>query len=145
MLEGGSVTLEWTYTIQGDTFDQAQLSFNNRPVPFVQINTDSVTIRAPFVGRVAANGTETNATITLFALIRTDTSTYTFAVLGKTLGDFDSAAMELVVQCKLREYLSSSLTFIEETSNFKVLENFQLQFCLCCLNCMQISDYVFPG
>ncbi|XP_068685518.1 uncharacterized protein [Montipora foliosa] len=97
VLEGRSLTLEWTYIIIGDTFARAQLAFKTSVLAFVEVDTDSLRIRPPFVGRVTANATATNARITLSALRRTDSGTYTFATLG-ALGGVASEVLEVVVQ-----------------------------------------------
>ncbi|XP_068685505.1 hemicentin-1-like isoform X2 [Montipora foliosa] len=97
VLEGESLTLEWTYIIAGEAFERAQLTFESRVLAFVEVDTDSLLIRPPFLGRLTANATATNATITLSALSRTDSGTYTFAALG-ALGSSASEVLEVVVQ-----------------------------------------------
>ncbi|XP_068685519.1 uncharacterized protein [Montipora foliosa] len=97
VLEGRSLTLEWTYIIVGETFERAQLTFESRVLAFVEVDTDSLVVRPPFVGRVTANATATNATFTLSALSRADSGTYSFAILG-ALGSSASEVLEVVVQ-----------------------------------------------
>ena len=99
MVEGESVTLEWTYNTGGSAFQE--IDFRSQGFPFiVRKRAGAPTIILPaFDGRLTANITETNASITFLAVNRSDSRTYDFVVLNQ---DF-RIALQLVtmdVQCK---------------------------------------------
>ena len=72
VVEGESVTLEWTYDSGGSAFFQAE--FDTGGVPFVvdRFAFRPLAINSAYVGRVTANITETNASITFLAVNRSD-------------------------------------------------------------------------
>ena len=99
VVEGESVTLEWTYDIGGSAFRQAE--FDTAGVSFVvdRLRQEPVAINSAFVGRVTANITETNASITFLAVNRSDSRTYDFIVENENrLTDY--RALDIKVQCE---------------------------------------------
>ena len=96
VVEGDSVTLEWTYNIGGGGFRQAE--FVTQGVPFVvdRFRQESVAIGEGFEGRVTANITETNASITFLAVNRSDSRTYDFIVHNENR-QTDSRALDIEV------------------------------------------------
>ena len=99
VVEGESVTLEWTYNTGGSSFQEAE--FETQGFAFVvKTTTGPSTIIFPaFRGRLTANITETNASITFLAVNRSDSRTYDFVVFNQ---DFNSALQQVTldVQCK---------------------------------------------
>ena len=99
MVEGERVTLKWTYNTGGSAFQEVDL----RSLGFAFIVRRTVgtsTIIPPlFDGRLTANITETNASITFLAVNRSDSRTYDFVVLNQ---DFRTAlqVVTMDVQCK---------------------------------------------
>lgn len=79
-MEGESVTLKWKYNIGGGGFREAE--FDTQGVTFVvgRFRQEPVAINSAFAGRVTANITETNASITFLAVNRNDSGTYTFKI-----------------------------------------------------------------
>ena len=99
VVEGESVTLEWTYDLGGSAFRQAE--FDTAEVSFVvdRFRQEPVAINSAFVGRVTANITETNASITFLAVNRSDSRTYDFIVQNENrLTDY--RALDIEVQCE---------------------------------------------
>ena len=99
VVEGESVTLEWTYDLGGSAFRQAE--FDTAGVSFVvdRLRQEPVAINSAFVGRVTANITETNASITFLAVNRSDSRTYDFIVQNENrLTDY--RALDIEVQCE---------------------------------------------
>ena len=96
VVEGDSVTLEWTYNIGGGGFRQAE--FVTQGVAFVvdRFRQESVAIGEGFEGRVTANITETNASITFLAVNRSDSRTYDFIVHNENR-QTDSRALDIEV------------------------------------------------
>ena len=99
VVEGESVTLEWTYDIGGSGFFQAE--FTTQGVPFIvdRFRQDPVAINSKFVGRLTANITETNASITFLAVNRSDSRTYDFRVQNENR-ESDTRALDIEVQCE---------------------------------------------
>ena len=99
VVEGESVTLEWTYDIGGGGFFQAE--FTTQGVPFIvdQFRQDPVAINSKFVERVTAKITETNASITFLAVNRSDSRTYDFMVQNENR-ESDTRALDIEVQCE---------------------------------------------
>ena len=99
VVEGESVTLEWTYNTGGSSFQEAE--FETQGFAFVvRTTTGPSTIIVPaFRGRLTANITETNASITFLAVNRSDSRTYDFVVFNQ---DFNFALQQVTldVQCK---------------------------------------------
>lgn len=101
VLEGQSLTLEWTFSV-ANTFLRVQLGLSGSPLPLVEASPGSSSfIGRVFRGRVTASSTETNATITFSSVNRTDTASYVFSIID-TDGDFASAPLQLIVQCKYK-------------------------------------------
>lgn len=100
VLEGEPLTLEWTFSVR--TFLRVELAVSGSPVELVEASPGSSIIRGIFRGRVSANSTETNATITFSSVNRIDTASYVFTVLDSN-GDFANAPpLQLIVQCKYK-------------------------------------------
>ena len=99
VVEGESVTLEWTYDLGGSAFRQAQ--FDTAGVSFVvdRLRQEPVAINSAFVGRVTANITETNASITFLAVNRGDSKSYEFTVANEDR-DSDAKTLDIEVQCE---------------------------------------------
>ena len=99
VVEGESVTLEWTYEAGGSAFRQAE--FVTQGVPFIvdQFRQEAIAIGPAFVGRVTANITATNASITFLAVNRSDSRTYDFIVHNENRL-IDDRALDMEVQCE---------------------------------------------
>ena len=99
MVEGESITLEWTYDVGGSAFRQAEL--DTQGVSFVvdRLRQGPVAINPAFVGRVTANISETYASITFLAVYRNDSKSYEFTVQNENR---DSAAgtLDIEVHCE---------------------------------------------
>lgn len=103
VLEGQSVTLEWTFSVV-TTVLRVELTDSKSRVAVVDAMPQSAgNVRGIFSGRGTASTTETNATIRLFSLTRTDTDNYVFAVLEND-GSFAEAPFQIIVQCKYKLY-----------------------------------------
>ena len=99
VLEGQSVTLEWRFSVV-TTVLPVELTGSKSRVALVDATPQSAgNVRGIFSGRGTASSTETNATITLSSLNRTDTDNYIFAVLYND-GSFAEAPLQIIVQCK---------------------------------------------
>ena len=98
-MEGESVTLKWTYNIGGGGFREAE--FDTQGVTFVvdRFRQEAVVINLAFVGRVTANITETNASITFLAVNRNDSGTYTFKIENEDRRGVERALV-IDVQCE---------------------------------------------
>ena len=99
VVEGESVTLEWTYDLGGSAFRQAE--FDTAGVSFVvdRFRQEPVEINSAFVGRVTANITETNASITFLAVSRSDSKSYEFTVQNENR-ESDVRTLDIEVQCE---------------------------------------------
>ena len=102
VLERQPLTLEWTFSVVR-TFLRVELGVSGSRLALVEIFPGSSFVRGVFLGRVSAGSTQTNATITIFSLNRTDTANYVFTVFD-TDGDFAHAPLQLIVQCKYKLY-----------------------------------------
>ena len=105
LVEGGNVTLQWTYNTGGSAFQEA--AFESRGFPFIVRKTTgaSAIIFPAFVGRLTANITETNASITFLLVNRSDSRVYEFVVFNQ---DFRIALQQFTmdVLCKSTFFLS---------------------------------------
>ena len=99
VVEGESVTLEWTYNIGGGGFRQAE--FDTQGVSFIvdRLRRGPVAINSEYVGRVTANLTETNASITFLAVNRSDSKSYEFTVQNENR-DSSTRTLDIEVQCE---------------------------------------------
>ena len=99
VVEGKSVTLEWTYDHGGSAFRQAE--FDTAGVSFVvdRFRQEPVAINSAFLGRVTANITETNASITFLAVSRSDSKSYEFTVQNENR-ESDVRTLDIEVQCE---------------------------------------------
>ena len=99
IVEGGSVTLKWTYNIGGGGFREAE--FDTQGVTFVadRFRQEPVAINLAFVGRVTANITEANTSITFLAVTRNDSGTYTFKIENEQRRGVERA-LDIDVQCE---------------------------------------------
>ena len=100
VVEGESVTLEWTYNLHGVAFYQTRFSFF-QGVGFVVTKTQG---GAPFTaggfrGRIIENITESFASVKFLSINRTDSNTYVMTVTNDN-GIEGSAIVEIQVQCK---------------------------------------------
>lgn len=101
VLEGQPLTLEWTFTV-ANTFLRVKLSLSGSSLNLIEASPGSPSvIGRVFRGRVTASSTETNATITFFSMNRTDTASYTFAVID-TDSESAIAPLQLIVLCKYK-------------------------------------------
>ena len=98
-MEGESVTLKWTYNIGGGGFRLAE--FDTQGVTFLveRFRQEPVAINLAFVGRVTANITATNASITFLAVTRNDSGTYTFKIENEQRRGVERA-LDIDVQCE---------------------------------------------
>ena len=94
VVEGESVTLEWTYNTGGSAFFLAE--FDTQGVSFI---VEPVAINSEYVGRVTANVTETNASITFLAVNRKDSGTYDFTVQNENRYG-SMRTLDIEVQCE---------------------------------------------
>ena len=99
MVEGESVNLKWTYSIGGGGFRQAELVTQGEPFVVDRLRQEPIAIGPAFVGRVTANITETNTSITFLAVNRSDSRTYDFIVHNENRLT-DDRALEIQVQCE---------------------------------------------
>ena len=99
VVEDESVTLEWTYNIGSGGFRQAELFTQGEPFVVDRLRQEPIAIGPAFVGRVTANITETNASITFLAVNRKDSGTYDFIIHNENRLT-DDRALEIEVQCE---------------------------------------------
>ena len=101
ILEGGTVTLEWTYNLNGSPLLLARLILKENRITNIvdRITSGSTTVRPPYNGRVEANITDTFTTVTFLKLNRTDDAVYLFEV-NNFNNDVASSTVDLQVQCK---------------------------------------------
>ena len=99
VVEGESVSLEWTYNIGGGGFRQAE--FDTQGVSFIvdRLRQGPVAINSEYVGRVTANLTETNASITFLAVNRGDSKSYEFTIQNENR-DSSTRTLDIEVQCE---------------------------------------------
>ena len=100
VVEGESVTLEWTYNTGGSAFKE--VDFRSSGFLFIVKKTaeeSSPNIIGAFVGRLTANITETNASITFVAVNRGDSRIYDF-FLSNQGNQFALQQFTMDVQCK---------------------------------------------
>ena len=99
VVEGESVTLEWTYNSGGGGFRLAE--FDTQGVSFIvdRFRQEPVAINLAFVGRVTANITETNASITFLAINRSDSGPYNFKIENENRGGV-ARPLDIDVQCE---------------------------------------------
>ena len=97
VVEGRNVTLEWTYNT-GSAFEEAE--FGTLGFPFIVRKTRGASIRitSAFDGRLTADITETNASITFLAVNRGDSRVYDFSVFNQN--EFTLKQFTMDVQCK---------------------------------------------
>ena len=98
--EGESVTLEWTYNTGGAAFKE--VDFRSTGFPFIvkkSAEQSSPNILGAFVGRLTANITETNASITFVAVNRGDSRVYDFFLFNQD-DQFALQQSTMDVQCK---------------------------------------------
>ena len=99
MVEGKSITLQWTYDAGGSAFRQAELDADGVPFVIDRLRQEPIAINPAFVGRVTANISETNASITFLAVYRNDSKSYQFIVQNE--GRLaDTRALDIEVHCE---------------------------------------------
>ena len=99
VVEGESVTLEWTYNLHGVDFNQMVFSIQSGAFVVQKFQTNAPFITSIFRGRVANNITESFASIKFLAINRTDSRTYTLTVVN-TNGEQTFDTVEIQVLCK---------------------------------------------
>ena len=99
VVEGENVTLQWTYNTGGSAFQEGELG--SQGFPFIVRKTSGATINiiSDFAGRLIADITETNASITFLAVIRGDDRVYDFSVFNQA-NQFTLEQFTMDVQCK---------------------------------------------
>ena len=106
VLEGQPLKLEWTFSVRG-SFRRLELQLSEASEAFLEITPSSTFIVPEFEGRLTANLTGTNVTITFLSVNRTDSAKYEFKVFGSP-GSI-SVPLKVIVECKYTANLSSSL------------------------------------
>ena len=99
VVEVENVTLQWTYNTGGSAFQEAE--FGSQGFPFIVRKTSGASIRISpaFDGRLTADITETNASITFLAVDRGDSRVYDFSLLNQD-NQFTVESFTMDVQCK---------------------------------------------
>ena len=98
VVEGESVTLEWTYNLHGVAFYQMSLSFQGVTV-ILKTQGGAAFISSRFRGRITENITESFTSVKFLSINRTDSNTYVLKVLNDD-GLEERVTLELQVQCK---------------------------------------------
>ena len=98
VVEGESVTLEWTYNLHGVAFYQTTLRFQGGAV-LTKTQGGAAFISSRFRGRITENITESFASVKFLSINRTDSSTYVLTVFNDD-GLEKRDTVELQVQCK---------------------------------------------
>ena len=99
-MEGESVTLEWTYNLQGVDLNLVIFSIQGGTLIVQKFQTNAPLVSTIFRGQIAQNITESFASIKFLSINRTDSKTYALTVTNIN-GDQDVATAEIQVQCKL--------------------------------------------
>ena len=99
VVEGESVTLEWTYNLHGVDFNQMVFSIQGGAFVIQKFQTNAPFIVGIFRGRVENNITESFASIKFLSINRTDSRTYTLTVVN-TNGEQTFDTVEIQVLCK---------------------------------------------
>ena len=100
VVDGESLTLQWTYSFGESSFRQAFFSTEGFPFIVEKSKTDnSEFIDAAFQGRITANITETTTSITFLAVNSGDSRTYGFQVVGENRL-LSTKSVEIEVQSK---------------------------------------------
>ena len=99
MVEGENVTLEWTYNPGGSAFQEAELGSQGFPFIVRKTSGASINIISALVGRLIADITETNASMTFLAVNRGDSRVYDFLVFNQA-NQFTLEQFTMDVQCK---------------------------------------------
>ena len=95
------MTLEWTYDLDGSTFDRIDFGIATPPRRIALGRSSSnILISIPeYVSRLTVNVSDTNTAITFDAINKGDSNTYNFAV-ENAAGRQDAKSVEIIVQCK---------------------------------------------
>lgn len=99
-MEGESVTLEWTYNLQGEDLDLIIFSTQSGELIVRKVQTNAPRVSAIFSGQIEVNATESFASIKFLSINRTHSKTYTLTVSNTKL-EQDVDQVEIQVQCKL--------------------------------------------
>ena len=99
VVEGESVTLEWTYNLHGVDFTQMVFSIQGGAFVIQKFQTNAPFITAIFRCRVENNITERFASIKFLSMNRTDSRTYTLSVVNAN-GEQTVDTVEIQVLCK---------------------------------------------
>ena len=100
VVEGETVTLEWTYNLHGVAFQETRFGFlqgGGRVLSKTQ--GGSAFISSGFRGRIAVNITESFASVQFLSINRTDSNTYVMTVTNGD-GIAERVIVEIQVQCK---------------------------------------------
>ena len=100
VVEGESVTLEWTFNLHGKALNLMLFSLQSGTIVVQKVQTTPSFIPTIFRGRIAENITESFASIKFLSINRTDSKTYTMTV-SNLEGGQTSGTVEIQVHCKL--------------------------------------------
>ena len=81
-VEGESLTLTWTYNLNGYSFELMQFTSQGLGISYIvrKLLTQDPNIDVSYTGRITANVTDTFSSITFLVVNRTDSRTYTFDI-----------------------------------------------------------------
>ena len=100
VVEGETVTLEWTYNLHGVAFFQTQFAlFQGGGFVVSKTRGFAAFITSGFRGRITVNITESFASVQFLSINRTDSNTYIMTVTNDD-GIAERVIMEIQVQCK---------------------------------------------
>ncbi|XP_068685573.1 fibroblast growth factor receptor 3-like [Montipora foliosa] len=104
--EGQSVTLKWTYTIQGASFRRADFRISGEATAIIEASLTG----KPFTSddRVSANIMGTNVTITFRTVDRNDSNDYTLVILTSDGSITGIADVKIIVQVPTSNIVTSS-------------------------------------
>lgn len=100
VVEGETVTLEWTYDLHGLAFVQMSLNIEGGGSVVFKSQGGTAFITSSFRGRITENITESFASVKFLSINRTDSKTYVMSVTND--GDQAFVTVEIQVQCKLQ-------------------------------------------
>ena len=104
-VEGGNITLEWRYTFgQGGSF--RQVIFGNTKIPTISdqsAGNSDAWIEGSYRGRLLAKITDNYTSITLLAVRKTDSGSYSLTLINNPDRDRTTSTVEISVQCKYEQ------------------------------------------
>ena len=105
VVEGQSLTLEWTYNIHGSLFILTEFAPQGESLILQKvIGVENISIDDSFKDRVTANISDSFALITFQTVNRSDDKTYDFKVQNSPGGQ-TVRPLKIIVQCKYTENL----------------------------------------